>query len=302
MEKTKKAILMASVIVLSSMSFSSFAATGTTADTTSTATSSAFEFTTGATVSEITGTSAKVEWEALDGATGYIVHYGTKSAASDGKYETDSDIIDGTGTSLDKLEAKTTYYLAVSAYDKDANESKMSNEVSFTTSDSSEAVSMDAAKTSGFSVSGVNVLASNKIEVSFSKELDNTDWAKREFKLASKDGVELAVSSVELTDSTKLVLTLASDMPASTDYNLTVVSLNDKDGNNIQAWVDGQTSFTTPETFDSLASASGASDSGTLAAAGDAKVLPKTGPEQFLILALALILGFIVVRFRKRIS
>lgn len=304
MNKTKKAIVMVTLIALSGVSSYSYAATTATGTTTTTnSVNTAFEFATWATVSEITGNSAKISWDALEWANWYMVHYWTKSAVKDGKYELDSDLLDSTGTTLEKLSPKTTYYVSVTAYDKDANESPLSTEVSFTTSDSTEATttSMNRA-TSTFWIKSVNVMDANKLEVSFSADLDNKDWAKREFKLASKEGLEIAISSVELTDATKLVLNLSTPLETWKEYLLTAVSIQDKDGNTIEAWVDGQTSFTTPETFAALDSASWAvSESGALNAASNVKELPKTGPEQFLILALALILGFIVVRFRNRI-
>lgn len=305
MNKTKKAIVMVTLIALSGISSYSYAATTTnTGTTTETSVNTSFEFATWAEISDITGTSANVKWDALEWANWYMVHYGTKSAVKDGKYELDSDLLDSTGTTLEKLSPKTTYYVSVTAYDKDANESPLSTEVSFTTSDSSAeatTTSMDRA-TSKFWIKSVNVMDANKLEVSFSAELDNKDGAKREFKLTSKEGLEIAISSVELTDTTKLVLNVSTPLETAKEYLLTAVSIQDKDGNTIEAWVDGQTSFSTPETFAALDSASWAvSESGALAAAGDIKELPKTGPEGFLILALALILWFIVVRFRNRI-
>ncbi len=302
MKKTQKAIFMAALMIVTSTSSIAFAATG---DTTATTSATAdFAFTAAPVASDITGNSVKIAWDKVEGSTGYMVHYGKVSAKADGKYENDSDLIDATetGASLDKLEAKTTYYVAVSAYDKDANESPLSDEITVTTTDAS-ATATDMNSASGItalSVKSVNVTSANKLEVVFSAELDNSPAAKREFKLASKDGAEIAISSVELTDTNKLSLTLATPVEVSKDYSLTVLALNDKDGNSIQAGVDGQFAFTAPETIDGLDAASWSGNAAEVAT--DAKALPKTGPEQFLIFALAMILWLIVLSYRKKIS
>jgi hypothetical protein len=289
MKKTQKAILMAALMIASTTSVA-FAATGeTTTETTATA---EFAFTAAPTSSEVTANSAKISWEAVVGSTGYMIHYGKVSAKADGKYENDSDLIDATetGATLEKLEAKTTYYISVSAYDKDANESPLSEEITVTTTEAgAEATStdMNAAKTA-LSVKSVNVTATNKLEVVFSAELDNSSEAKREFKLASKDGAEIAISSVELTDTNKLALTLSTPLDTSKEYSLTVLALQDKAGNNVEAGVDGQFAFTTPETIEALDAATASGNAAEVAT--DAKALPATGPEQFLIFALAMIL------------
>lgn len=302
MKKTQKAILMAALMIASTTSVA-FAATWAVA--TETTANAEFAFTAAPTSSEVSATSAKISWEAVEGSTGYMVHYGTKSAKADGKYENDSDLIDATetGATLEKLVAKTTYYVTVSAYDKDANESPLSEEITFTTSEAgAEAATttdMNAAKTA-LSVKSVNVTATNKLEVIFSAELDNSPEAKREFKLASKDGAEIAISSAELTDANKLSLTLATPVEVSKEYSLTILALKDKAGNNVEAWVDGQFAFTTPETIEALDAATATGNATEVAA--DSKELPKTGPEQFLIFALAMILGLIVLSYRKKIS
>lgn len=277
-------------LMLASTSSLTFAATTDTATTTSA--TADFAFSEAPTATGVTANSVEISWPKVDGSTGYMVHYGTKSAKADGKYENDSDLIDATetGTTLEKLEANTTYYAAVSAYDKDANESPLSEEITFTTTDATATATTDMNSASGaaLSIKSVNVTATNKLEVVFSAELDNSPAAKREFKLASKDGAEIAVSSVELTDANKLSLTLASNLETSKDYSLTVLALNDKDGNSIQAGVDGQFAFTTPETIEGLDAATASGNAAEVAT--DAKALPKTGPEQFLIFALAMIL------------
>lgn len=297
MKKTQKAIFMVALMV-SSISSITFAATGAT--TTATAD---FAFTAAPTSSEVTDTTAKISWEAVEGSTGYMVHYGTKSAIADGKYENDSDLIDATetGATLEKLEAKTTYYATVSAYDKDANESPMSEEITFTTTEAWAVTTtdMNAAKTS-LSIKSVNVVSDSKLEVIFSAELDNSPEAKREFKLSSKDGAEVMISSVELTDANKLSLTLSAPVEVSKEYSLTILALKDKMGNNVESGVDGQFAFTTPETIEALDAATATGNA--IEVATDAKALPKTGPEQFLIFALAMILWLIVLSYRKKIS
>ena len=59
------------------------------------------------------------------GLSGYIVHYGTLSR----NYQAYTDVGNNTQATISNLQAGVTYYIAVTAYDRFANESGYSNEV-----------------------------------------------------------------------------------------------------------------------------------------------------------------------------
>ena len=62
--------------------------------------------------------------------SGYIVHYGTVSR----NYQAHMVVGNNTRATISNLQAGVTYYIAVTAYDRFANESDYSNEVSYSTS------------------------------------------------------------------------------------------------------------------------------------------------------------------------
>jgi fibronectin type 3 domain-containing protein len=70
---------------------------------------------------------ANASWDANTepDLAGYKIHYGTES----GTYTTTLDVGDSTTVTIDSLQANTTYYFAVTAYDQAGNESVFSDEV-----------------------------------------------------------------------------------------------------------------------------------------------------------------------------
>ncbi|MCG8604940.1 fibronectin type III domain-containing protein [bacterium] len=72
--------------------------------------------------------SANASWDANSepDLAGYKVHYGTEPST----YTTTLDIGNSTTVTIDSLQANTTYYFAVTAYDLAGNESAFSAEVS----------------------------------------------------------------------------------------------------------------------------------------------------------------------------
>lgn len=78
---------------------------------------------------------AIISWNAnTSDTTGYKVYYG---ATQSGSYGASTDVKNATGVTLNGLNNGIKYYLAVRAYDKSGNESFFSDEVSFTTINSS---------------------------------------------------------------------------------------------------------------------------------------------------------------------
>jgi len=73
---------------------------------------------------------------------GYRIHYGTSS----GRYTLSADVVGGVNTgSIPNLQADTTYYFVVTAYDLAGNESQPSNEVAVQPTVTTQAPTIDGA-------------------------------------------------------------------------------------------------------------------------------------------------------------
>lgn len=79
-------------------------------------------------------TSITLEWDAptarADGSALTVAHYQVYYGTSPGSYTTSVDVGNATTCTIDNLDAGTTYFFAVTAYDSDGNESEPSAEIS----------------------------------------------------------------------------------------------------------------------------------------------------------------------------
>lgn len=184
----------------------------------------------------------------------------------------------------------------------------------------------------GFGMQEVKVQDLSTLKVTFNKEL-LSDTSMFEFLLTSKkdDTKEIALTGITLSAPSELTATTVEPLVADEEYNLVVVFASDKDGNVIENGVDGMITFKatpvagetstegaldaapttdaapvvdtpTPVTGDNGAlDAAPATDSGVTpeAAAGNAEALPKTGPQEMMIIVLAMMLGLGAMYVRK---
>jgi LPXTG-motif cell wall-anchored protein len=146
------------------------------------------------------------------------------------------------------------------------------------------------------------------MEITFNKYLDNSEAAVREFKVSDKNtGEEIAVEDSRLTNNDMTVIVdLAGELKTDSEYNLTVIPLNAKDGSNIEAGVEGTRSFVTPlELFTRVETDEPEAPKDEVvepevelnAAPAQAKNLPQTGAQEVIVLFLAMALaGLIFVR------
>ena len=281
------------------------------------------------TVSSASDTSLSVDWEDINSALGYYIYY-WKTSWTDAWYEFEwIDLIEASETVLENLEKDTDYYVAVTVVDDNWNESPYSPEAFFSTSTQQTWV----VTNSDFALDEVTVLSANELELSFSNIVDGSEDAVREFKLMPKSGwSELAITqaSVNSFDPMRVTLVTETDLVEESEYELTVISMQDIDKNNIETWIDGiktfmvprwstttyeETSETPVETVDLESEdvelnaawpveAEETTSKGwqTLSddqvvktaetAAKDNEALPQTGPETVLLLLLAVMLGW----------
>ncbi|NUJ97197.1 fibronectin type III domain-containing protein [Candidatus Gracilibacteria bacterium] len=263
--------------------------------------------------------SLEIVWEKVDNSMGYYVYYGKESVEGKTKEEKAyqsqlSEFIESTGATITDLEANTQYYVAITAVDENGEEGPYSKEGIFTTEKGASQTSLGLSK--------VDVIGENQIKLSFNGELDNSSDASREFRIIEESTKkELKLKTIDLVGTKNLLLTFDENLNVSTKYKLTILSLLDKDGKNIEQGIDGLSSFSTPSSFsaeeENLNSALpivNISDSGknagenisqgdeetTLNAASETDNLPKTGPEHFVLFIFALIVGFFVYQYQKK--
>jgi len=289
------------------------------------------------TLSSATDTSIQVDWEDVAGALGYYVYYSKTSGTQDGYDFEGVDLIEVSETTLENLDKDTEYFVAVTVVDDNGNESQYSPEASFSTGAQglSEAQDEDA-----FALEEVVVLSANEIELNFNAVLDGSEDAVREIKLVEKESwEEIFISDISLdsSDPMKAVAMTTTDLVEESEYDLTIISMQDMDKNNIESGIDGLTTFVVPrgsttsyeetdeipvevvdleeETAVELNSASDEAEwskAGQMLseeeltktaemAAKENEALPETGPETILLLLLAIMLwwGLFFIHAKK---
>ncbi|MDD3145644.1 MAG: fibronectin type III domain-containing protein [Candidatus Gracilibacteria bacterium] len=275
--------------------------------------------------------SIDLSWDPVEGVFIYKVNYGTDSSTTI-NYDKITDYIDKTTTSVFDLTPGTKYYFTVVGYDDLGNEKYKSSEISATTSGTGE-------KTNSLYLEDSNMVGLDKVELTFSNEINALSAEEREFRIEnigdSNDILEVLSSEVSKTNSKNLVLTLDKEPKIGTEYKVIVLNIRDIYNQNIEFGVDSEATFIgvkIDETMINLNAATentGATNTGTsssgelipnqnevtlggvdlnsadvnsnvLSAADDTSKLPTTGPEEILIFILAFIVSGIIFAYRFR--
>lgn len=193
-----------------------------------------------------TDTSVQLDWDDVDGAIGYYLYYGTKTA-SGGVYETEGiDLIEESEFSLKNLKASTRYYIAVSAIDAVGTESKYSQEIDYATLKQGQT---DASKV--FRIIDASVQDATTLELLFSTDLPSSlvggDFMIQED--SSGQEVVVEVSDIDPTNSKNLIVVLGESLKTQTKYKVTILDMKDAQGQNIESGIDAFLHFTTPLSF-----------------------------------------------------
>jgi len=197
---------------------------------------------------------------------------------------------------------------------------------------SANAAEVAAPQTAKFAIEKVEVKDTKNVLVTFNKNL-YTDVSLFELTLETKEAKQpVNVNKMELAKPNQLQLVLASELNMSTEYNLVVIFATDVDGNVIEKWVDGMSSFIpnnvlAPEvTSDVTATGTTAEDTMSLTAANETaaqptvvadagtwslngtgtaveavttEALPQTWPKEVVFVVLAMLLSLALVVRRK---
>jgi len=196
-------------------------------------------------LNESSSDSLNISWDAVTDSTGYYVYYSTESWIYDQQVD---ELIETTNVIINALEASTTYYVSVVSLDSQWVESENSLELETETSASEEIV------WDPFSLQSVQVNSFSEIELTFSEALEIHPDASREFKVLNKedslDELLVVKTQVNEEDTTKVVLTFDRETLPATEYELTVIDIKSDSGKNIESWIDGISSFSTPNEFE----------------------------------------------------
>ena len=187
-----------------------------------------------------------------------------------------------------------------------------------------------------FNLTEVKVSDKNTLNANFNNALLE-DTSLFDFLLTPKsdDTKEIALTWITLSSSTSLNIKTIEDLAPSTEYNLTVVFVSDKDWKTIENWVDWMLIFTTPGTFPTVENSwslnevvtpdaevnvnkdpttennelNAATPEVTVSTnswvsvettASNAEALPQTGPKEIMVVILALTLGLWAMYIRRK--
>lgn len=275
---------------------------------------------------EAKSNSLTLSWDEVDDALCYSIYYDTDSVA-ESDYANEALCIWNNYT-LEWLDSDTKYFLSMTVASQDFVEWWLSKEFSFKTLWSVwESLKLES----------VEAEYKKQLKLSFNLDLDESK--PLEFKIVDKDDdlIELELESVELTWPREVVINLVEDLEAGLEYDLTVLSATWAEWENIEFGVNGIASFIVPDDLKyedeieevennqetteevieeptientdlELNSASPSWEDiatedlnkNTQMASETAEDLPSTWPEHILIILLAFLISFFVIKSRAK--
>ena len=259
--------------------------------------------------------SVDLSWEPVEWAYMYYVSY-WKISWSTADYENVSDFVEGTWTVISWLEKGSTYYFSVTTLDEWGDESTFSDEVVI---DINEWETVEDVN-SLFSLESIRMIDSTEIELTFTNNLDSTEWTEREFSIYNKSDKldSIWVISTELVEDNnkKLILLLDTELVEWVEYEIVVIAVKNELKENIKSWIDSIDTFiyngeVKPDPIELKAALPVNSwpswvdiewekkiKPTVATVAVESKALPKTGSEHILILILSIILASLVFIFK----
>lgn len=185
-------------------------------------------------------TSASIDWQEVPWAIGYYHYIGTQS----GIYTDGIDLIDATQYTVENLSADKTYYITVTSVDEFWVESEYAEEIVYSLG------AVAPVDTWVFRVVSMEVIDINTLRAEFSNPLRQDPSTLREFILEQKStGKEIFIGFTEVDSSnpTHVNILLDSELQESSEYEFTVLEIEDVDENAIESWIDAFLSFTTSD-------------------------------------------------------
>lgn len=316
---TMKYIKYVAMISLLSISTAALAATavtstGVTTDTATVATTTSLEVKGAPRLVNKTADSVALEWDAVTGATAYIVKYSKTSVANstdpNAQYDNETDQITTTGavvtklsSSNEKLAPATAYYFSVVAIDKDGKESDTFSDELMVTTDVSTTTVATTSTTATLALASVTVTDDSTLTVAFNMELGADPVTVKITKTSDNSDVAIGLVTPDATKKDTVIVSTATALSPTTSYTLTVLSAKDMAGNSIQEGVSGLKEFSTPATMTTSMAAgtdTGATLSGSVVPEATTTVATGTQENLLVLAALLLSLGIVYI-YRKKL-
>lgn len=210
----------------------------------------ALETPTNISATDVTDTSISLWWDEVQEAAGYHVYFSENPSveiltAQKREFNTVIPLV------LTDLNPGTQYYFILNGYDEVWEDGPFSQEVSFTTlweknnTESEDEGSFNSAM--DFKLSSIEVLAQNQISLLFTSALENAQDSERIFKVVDKNDefIQYAVSKSEIDDENenKVIVTFDELLPVDTEFKLTVISILDNQGRNLESGIESFENF-----------------------------------------------------------
>lgn len=269
-------------------------------------------------VESSTDNSVVVTWDEPENAIMYYVYY-SKNSGINGAYDNSTDLVEWNSTEITDLVKWETYYFSVTWFDENWEESNNSDEISYTVNAGAPSLESD------FALDWVSVVSYDKIELTFTNPLDDSEDAIREFKITNKadplDTFEVISTELDEDDKSIVELTLDKDTKIWNEYEVVIIAITSSEWKNIESWIDNIETFTVNEIIDTdivdewvelnaawIDDANPAwtnlgtwtNDETTLELAGKQTSLPQTWPEHVLMLILSIILWALIFIFNYK--
>lgn len=314
-----KYVAMISLLSISTAALAATAvtSTGVTTDTATVATTTSLEVKGAPRLVKKTSDSVALEWDAVTGATAYIVKYSKTSVANstdpNAQYDNETDQVTSTGTvitklssSNEKLSPATAYYFSVVAIDKDGKESDTFSDELMVTTDAAGTAAV-ATTASGaattLALASVTVTDDRTLTVAFNMDLGTDPVTVKITKTSDNSDVTVGLVTPDTTKKDTVIVSTATTLSPTTSYTLTILSAKDVAGNSIQEGVSGLKEFSTPATMTTSMAAgtdTGATLSGSVVPEATTTVATGTQENLLVLAALLLSLGIVYI-YRKKL-
>lgn len=310
-----KYVAMISLLSISTAALAATAvtSTGVTTDTVA-VTTSTLEVKGAPRLVNKTADSVALEWDAVTGATAYIVKYSKTSVANstdpNAQYDNETDQITTTGavvtklsSSNEKLAPATAYYFSVVAIDKDGKESDTFSDELMVTTDAATTTVATTSTTATLALASVTVTDDSTLTVAFNMELGADPVTVKITKTSDNSDVAVGLVTPDATKKDTVIVSTTTALSPTTSYTLTVLSAKDVAGNSIQEGVSGLKEFSTPATM-TAGIAAGTDTGATLSGSVSPEVATQvaTGTKENLLVLAALLLSLgIVYIYRKKL-
>jgi len=192
-----------------------------------------------------TENSITVSWDAVSNVLGYYLYYDVDTTEPRENFGFEIvDLIETTSYTIEGLETGTLYNIAVTAIDSDGEESTYSQDIVSGT--------LTEGQAKDFAIEKVEATAIDTLEFTFSAPLETGSGAVREFLVEhseTKDELLILETELDEENSRLVIVTLENQLTLGGEYDVTVLSIQDETGRNIENGIDAVTNFTVPSEF-----------------------------------------------------